>query len=136
MGSGVARALRAKYPVVYTEYSKIVLQRTADSGYSYLGQVIPAYINDELLVLNLVCQQFYGQPDQSAPIRYTSYDALDVAFTEVAGLARALPGELPVHYPLIGSGLGGAQWCIVKEIIDYRLKGLEHYLWIPVQGRP
>ena len=69
MGSGVARAIRDKWPVVYDEYSKL-FQNTAEWTSHLLGKIQIIKISDTQSVVNLFAQSNYGYDGR----RYTSYD--------------------------------------------------------------
>ena len=129
MGSGIAKAIRDKWPVVWEEYSKVVgpsyTQR--DSGLHLLGTIIPVEVEKDLWVINIVGQQFFGR---AAGTRYTSYDALDKGLRAVQQWMDPMPFTFSeIHHPLIGSGLGGAKWNIVRAIIEEHL-GEDTTLWL------
>lgn len=129
MGSGIAKSIRDKWPVVWDEYSAEIKSCPSDTeSRTRLGRVIITQVEPEVLVANLVGQQFYGKHEPRHAHRYTSYDALDIAFTKLAGLMRGL--DMPLHYPLLGSDRGGAHWPIVKSIIEHRLRNFDHRLWL------
>lgn len=141
MGSGVAKDIRDRYPVVFEEYSKVVKPNGLyDRGIEYMGMMIPVQVDTNLWVCNIVGQQFYGrEPEKQWLGRYTSYDALQLGLRKVYQFALenfVLTDDLKwatrptIHYPLIGCGLGGGEWSIVKAIIDSELKGLKHHLWV------
>lgn len=134
MGSGVAAALRAKYPKIWEEYSFHIPHKQspdapADQGASFMGKVIFTRVDsgittDQMLVVaSVVAQQFFGRDGK----KYTSYDALDTALAKVAAYARH--AELPIHYPLIGAGLGGGNWSIISAIINANFDKMDHTLW-------
>lgn len=123
MNSGVAKAIRQKYPVVYEVYSNTVHPGN-DYGLSHMGRMIPVKINEDLYVANIVGQQFYGKDKK----KYTSYDALDTGFKAIAEIMKS--DDFPIHVPLIGSGLGGGHWPVVKQIIEHRLENLDVTLWL------
>lgn len=128
MGSGIAWAIREKWPVVWTDYSSIVKQNpTFEESAALLGNVVISDVSDDLVVASIVGQQFYGKPVPQDPRRYTSYDAVDIALNKLAEHYRDSP--VVFHYPLLGSDRGGAHWPIVQEIIMHRLEGFEHHLW-------
>lgn len=123
MASGVAKAIRARYPQAYEAYMKA----HKENGLR-LGQVIWARVSDDPLlgIANAITQKFYGRnPD----IRYVDYDAVKTAFEQVGAIARR--HNLPVHYPKIGAGLGNGDWSIIEPIISQALEGVEHHLWVP-----
>lgn len=129
MGSGFAKALFTKYPIVREQFYKFsgpaYTQR--NSGGDLLGSIQFVQVTDELVVVNLYTQQFFGR-DESR--RYTSYDAIDTALMTLRGfLDQAEQSEVDIHHPLIGSGLGGAHWPIVAAIIEHRL-GPDSTLWV------
>jgi O-acetyl-ADP-ribose deacetylase (regulator of RNase III) len=130
MGSGIAAVIRAWYPKVWDEYSEIIKPSQVEQvTRAYLGSLIMTeVIEDELWIANVVGQQFYGRHDPQHAPRYTSYDALDEAFTKLAGCLRGT--TTPVHFPLLGSDRGGGHWPIVKSIIEHRLRDLPKTLWL------
>jgi hypothetical protein len=79
-----------------------------------------------LFVVNLVGQRCFGR---EAGRRYTSYDALDDGLKSVASWLRfnhISPSD--VHFPLLGSDLGGGHWPVVAAIIEHRI-GPDTTLW-------
>jgi hypothetical protein len=117
MGSGVAKAIREKYPLVWEVYSSTVgpPYTQKDSGRDLLGKVIYVQVSPKLFIANIVGQQFFGR-DQK---RYTSYDALDIGFADIARVNK--DEQLKIHHPLIGCGLGGGDWGVVSAILKHRL---------------
>ena len=140
MGSGVAADIRRKWPQVYPEYAKVVGPNVvAGRQQNSFGRMIPVQVDTNLWVCNVVGQLFYGREPQKQPGgRYTSYDALANGLKKVRDFALAnfvMSDDLwmtrpHIHYPLIGCGLGGGDWAIVKSIIDVELQGFKHHLWV------
>jgi O-acetyl-ADP-ribose deacetylase (regulator of RNase III) len=128
MGSGVAKAIRDKWPVVYSEYAAVIKMNQYHRGHDFMGRVIATQVEPMLLVVSVVGQLFYGKQEGPEVVRYTSYDALDKAFTELNKLLQELPVSL--HFPLLGSDLGGGHWPIVKSIIKHRLSAFDLNLWL------
>lgn len=126
MGSGFAKAIRDRWPAVWTAYSAVIKPHQQDGGERHLGQVIWVQVEPHLYIGNIVGQRWYGRDGA----RYTSYDALDVAFQRVRDFVLK-NGITEVHYPLIGCGLGGGDWSIVSAIINLHLDIIPHSLWIP-----
>lgn len=117
MGSGVAKAIRDRYPWAYDEY-RAIYERQSNS--LTLGQVIPAS-DGELVVLNAITQFNYGR---SPNTRYVSYDAVDDAMRNTKDLLRQFRAEFPVPFiamPKIGAGLGNGDWGVIERIIDLHL---------------
>ena len=137
MNSGVAKALREKYPEVWEDYHSLIYPNQYDKGAKYMGKVIFTDIDPckewsrvadgipcPLIIASIVGQQFYGR-DQK---KYTSYDALDEGFKLIGDAALYM--SAPISVPLIGCGLGGGDWNVVQEIIKHRTKGVEVTLWL------
>lgn len=135
MGSGIAKEIREKWPIVWDDYSSIIKPTRSvhpgagaqhpGAGAQHLGKVIPVQVEPGLWVLNIVGQQFFGRDAR----RYTSYDALDVGLNEVAHFMdfHSIKGQ-DVHHPLMGCGLGGGAWGVVERLIETHL-GTETALW-------
>lgn len=128
MNSGVARDLRAAYPVLFAEYEKFC--RGSVTPEDLLGCFLPVRVTNTLWVGNLFGQLNYGRDGS----RYTSYDALDDSLSKCADwMATQDLYHYDVHHPLIGSGLGGGCWGVVAELIKHHI-GPNTYLWtLPFQ---
>ena len=101
MGSGVALAVRKKWPIVYESYM------ASPSGVKMLGtahmiNIHPAF--DDLFVVNCYTQNFYGYGGG----KYADIDAVEESLTSVFDIAYT--HELDVYLPKIGAGLGGLDW--------------------------
>jgi O-acetyl-ADP-ribose deacetylase (regulator of RNase III) len=137
MGSGVAKALRDKWPEVYMVYKQHHDEnyKAQDKGRSLLGDVSYAIVGDGLAVANLVGQQFYGREKNR---KYTSYDALDKGFADIANMARNCieigNKDIEVHFPLIGAGLGGGNWTTISSLIGLHFDKIPHALWIKIHS--
>lgn len=126
MNSGVAKAIREKFPDNFTTYENA----WKEDGLK-LGQVVvhiePA---SGLFICNAIVQTYFGKDGR----KYVSYEALQKAFKEVAKTASRY--RLAVHYPLIGAGLGGGDWGIIQAIIDSVFDihpAVQRTLWIQEQ---
>ena len=115
MGSGVALAIKRKYPTAYQAYRDEYELNGLVLGYAYDYSVTPY-----LKIWNAITQQGFG-----APTRNVSYDAIQTCFEQVN---RYIADEgrhgaddrqaKEIHIPLIGAGLGGGNWNIIKTIIE------------------
>lgn len=103
MGSGVAKAIRDKWPEVYETYRLHHVTRRL-----WLGSVIRVR-TPEFVILNAITQHQYGRDGS----KYVSYDAVAEAFSRINEM-----GDGPVALPLIGAGLGGGKWSILSAIIE------------------
>lgn len=121
MGSGVALAVKVRYPECYDDYHYHHLEH----GLA-LGENIPWLRPDKKLVVwNAITQHKYGKSDT----RYVSYDALERCFSAINGIIKLSLNEslsfyrykdVPqhIHIPMIGAGLGGGNWEVIKTIIE------------------
>ncbi len=106
MGSGLARQIKDRYPVVYEKYAKLV-NDTPDKS-SLLGVIQPVRVSDDLFVYNLFGQLRYGRDE-----RHTDYEALRV-------IAQKLKErQVQIHLPFgLGCGNGGGDWEVVSQIFS------------------
>ena len=97
MGSGVAKAIREKWPQVYNGYM------TSPRGREMLGTAWMVNINDKLYVANCYTQEYYGRNG-----KFASVDAVQDSLRTVVSWANVL--KLSIYMPRIGCGLGGLTW--------------------------
>jgi O-acetyl-ADP-ribose deacetylase (regulator of RNase III) len=127
MGSGVAKAIRDKYPQVYTQYSWMVENSDPRQPSSQLlGNRQMIEVEKNKFVVNLFAQDFFGRDGR----QYTNYEALRQSLMNLKyGLdARCLTDE-NVHHPMIGAGLGGGDWEVIQPIIE-NIIGFRTTLWV------
>ena len=112
MGSGVAKAIRDKWSVVYEYYARNPI------GKQMLGvcQIVPIHNSGTLFVANCYTQVFYGFGG-----RFAKPEAIKTALIHT--YYKANDYKIPVYMPKIGAGLGGLNWTnevepIVKELDD------------------
>ena len=108
MGSGVAKAIKEKYPEAFSKYRK----RQETSGLN-LGDCIVAIGSDGKYIFNAITQEFYGKDGK----RYLNYEALYNVLTGVNFAARQADIE-SIAMPKIGSGLAGGSWNIIQSMIE------------------
>lgn len=122
MASGVAKAIREKWPVVYDKYNKYVSHMHVTAPITaLLGIVQPVTVEENKVVLNLFAQENYGYDGR----RYTSYDALDTCIKKVAKYCTEHDVKtiaLPWH---MASDRGGANWNVVVEMIKGHFENTE-----------
>lgn len=102
MGSGVAGALRRKYPQIYTSY-KTICDSTQVSS-TLLGNIDVVSINDQLHVVNAFTQDRFGADGK----RYADSGAIQTALNKVFEFAKKVDED--IYIPRIGAGLGGLNW--------------------------
>lgn len=119
MGSGVAKAIRDRYPQVYNDYVKYFQDIPKPSR---MGMVLAVQVGTErsVTVCNLIGQLHY----LPRGIRHTSYDALTKGFEEIK---RHTKEDLAM--PKIGCGLGGGDWKIVSAIIESVFDDRDVYIY-------
>lgn len=100
MASGVARAIRARWPSVYLAYLYY-----ADGMDYTLGDIIPVKLKRDLWVINGLTQFNFGR---EASTRYGSPLAISQVLCKT--VLMAIQHALPIYMPKIGCGLGGLNW--------------------------
>ena len=113
MGSGVAKAIRDKWPEVYEAYMRV--SPSNDS----LGATTLVCVGPGLYVANCFTQIFYGRGG-----RFANPNAIEQSLRRVYEWASVY--ELPVYMPKIGAGLGGLDWELEVEPIILKLDH-DHY---------
>lgn len=121
MGSGVALAIKKKWPQVYEQYREFFNWETRQYHdiTRLLGQINPVIIKPDLIIINAFTQEYYGKDGK----KYVSYDAIDKCFK--LSIDYAYINNLPIYFPQIGAGLGGGDWRIIEQIIDSNLDGFK-----------
>jgi len=102
MGSGVAGALKKKYPKIYPSYMEMC--NTTDNPKELLGVVDFVKIKEDLIIVNCFTQEFYGYDGK----RYADPDAIYNCMRILVSMAANR--NLPIYIPKIGCGLGGLDW--------------------------
>lgn len=116
MGSGLAKAIREKWPIVYKNYLEWF-----NSNETMLGKIQVVNISNKLKVINLAGQDNYGYRNT----KFTSYDAFWDCLNEIK---KQIPKGSRLNFPVnIGCGLGGGDWGVISTMIiealsdDYNL---------------
>ncbi|WP_336784065.1 macro domain-containing protein [Paenibacillus illinoisensis] len=103
MGSGVAKAIRAKYPVVYERY---VNHCNAMSPQLLLGDMQIIKLGVDKYVANIYGQLTYGRDKN---VLYTSYSALTESLIKLKHQAKRYEMSVALPYG-IGCGFGNGDW--------------------------
>jgi O-acetyl-ADP-ribose deacetylase (regulator of RNase III) len=106
MGSGVALAIRNKWPSAFNKYR----DKYQTNGLS-LGEVIFANVEDKWIA-NAITQQNFGSDGQ----RYVDYEAVESCLRQVKNFMEVY-GYDSLAMPKIGAGLGGGDWTVIENII-------------------
>lgn len=117
MGSGVALAIKNKWPQVFDSYLKYIkyFEDAIDilpiKTVSILGDIDVVEINDKLSVINLFGQEYYGGGGK----RYTSYAAWEKALPRIKRYTQ----DRQVYFPFnCGCDRGGGDWRIISAMIE------------------
>jgi hypothetical protein len=129
MGSGVAKALRDRYPAIWAAYPTRVKPHQHDQGRQYMGDVIPVQVTEALLVYNIVGQLHYGTGanPRTADGRYTSYDALSDGLRKVNLLIAGKGAK--IHTVKLGCDRGRGEWPIVAALLEHHLRDHDVTVW-------
>lgn len=116
MGSGFALAIKKMYPGAFADYIK---HHNTAQGLT-LGVAYPYAVNDKLTIWNAITQEGFGQP-----FRNVSYDAIETCFAQINESIHTdqesvgrMEHSPEIHIPMIGAGLGGGNWNIIRTIIE------------------
>lgn len=109
MNSGVAKAIREKWPQAYEVYmNKFTKAEAYDMNNDLLGYMAIAYTKDRKIIGNLFTQTYYGRDGK----RYASPVHIDIAMNSFV-MNLSLYSDTPrpvIAIPKIGCGLGGLDW--------------------------
>lgn len=99
MGSGVAKSIKDKWPLVYAQYMSI------KQGRDVLGKVQFVNVDDELTIANCFTQEFFGgEPGRV----YADIDAVRSCLKKAFMFASLY--EVPLYSPKIASLRAGLDW--------------------------
>jgi O-acetyl-ADP-ribose deacetylase (regulator of RNase III) len=111
MESGVALAIRNKWPKVYEKYREHYKK-------AKLGMIQIIHINYNLLIVNLFAQDRYGRKEC-----HTDYDALTSCLQKVSNWHSENHQDLCIYIPYkMGCGNTGGNWDVVCSIIGENLQ--------------
>ena len=115
MGSGIAKSIKEKWPIVYDKYIEAFnyakgLTLINISDY-LLGSIDIVEVEKDKNIINMFAQEYYGYDGR----RYTSYDAFWSCLGEIK---TNIPKGSKIGFPKgIGCGLGGANWQVIETMI-------------------
>jgi O-acetyl-ADP-ribose deacetylase (regulator of RNase III) len=104
MGSGVALAIKSKYPEAYNVYRKAYTDGICTVGDTYCITI------GDVTVVNAVTQESYGRDKWRL---YADYFGISCAFGDIN---RIFKGQ-SIAIPKIGAGLANGDWNVIEKII-------------------
>lgn len=110
MGSGVAKQVRERYPVVYEAYR--ALCSNCEPKKRLLGIAQSVVVNDKTTVVNVFSQENFGYDGRC----YTDYDALRKGLEAVRD-STDRDTSIAIPY-LMGCHRGGGDWSVVSKMIE------------------
>lgn len=113
-GKSVAYDIGRKWPAAKGMYKSGFFNNDS----LLLGDVQFVYVEAGLWVLNLIAQHGYRRPANLTPFKY---DAFSVCCDKIAEQFTRHEAPWSVHMPKVGTGLGGADWHRVEQIVERRL---------------
>lgn len=118
MGSGVALAIKNKYPDAYRAYKDFESKHGLK-----LASISIRKVDTKLHIANAITQEFYGRDPK---VQYVSYGAIHLAFEK---LHKHFPAEVPFHFPKIGAGRGNGDWLVISQLIELACPYRELVCW-------
>lgn len=135
MNSGVAKAIREKWPIVYNNYYEACdswhawahvhcpQEPERQAASAMLGRVQLVQVTENQTVINLFGQGTFGYDGR----RYTSYDAFWMCLGRIR---EVVPQSSSIAFPdHIGCCRGGANWNVIKTMIVEVLHDYEVYIY-------
>lgn len=105
MGSGLAKSIKERYPIVFTSYLKFCNENDVLLGKC---QLVP--VADNLTVANIFGQFSYGRSKV-----HTDLSAVRKALRQL----KKMCSHEQIYFPYgIGCGLGGESWVNVSKVIE------------------
>ena len=112
MGSGIAKQIKKRYPMIFEGYQDFIEVQENDT----IGLASIDYVDDGRYVIQLYGQRDYGKGD-----RHTNYSALASALvnavSQISGPSYTNPIYIGIPYKM-SCGLGGGDWSIVTLLLE------------------
>ena len=114
MGSGLARAIRDKYPIVFEYYKQACDEYDLADRWKLLGTCLAAPVADNLTVMNIFSQLNYG-----IGTKHTEYSAISEGLESAFQFRQQCKNKQVCFPHFFGCGLGGGDWEVVSKIIEF-----------------
>lgn len=113
MGSGVAKALKEKWPEIYNNYINLGKTIAYNNSAEWLGYCQLVKLSNNNYCANLFGQNYFGRDGR----QYISYDALKKSLLNLRNDMEANNLQSVAFPYKIGAGLAGGDWQIISDII-------------------
>ncbi len=124
MGSGVAKAIKEKYPEAYRAYR---YDYNLERLYKGLCIFVETERNGQpFIVINALTQENYGRDKNTV---YVDYDAIQIAFMQINEELSDM-GINSVAMPKIGAGLANGDWNIIEKIIEEECTDVQPVVYV------
>lgn len=111
-GAGVSGAIGKRWPAAEAAYRRLASECDPKS---LLGTIQRVNVSDEICVINLFTQLYYGNAKRTGRV-YTDMDRLIASLTEICHTPH-----LPLYAPYgIGCGLAGGRWSELESAVKER----------------
>lgn len=123
-GNGFAAQVKRRFPAAWITFRD---RMAANFKQLPLGSTITGDLTGNVYIANMIAQRGIG-PSSTPRLRYA---ALASCLSQVR--AKAMELGATVHMPRIGTGHGGANWNLIKEIVSTELveKGVPTTVYTP-----
>jgi O-acetyl-ADP-ribose deacetylase (regulator of RNase III) len=117
MGKGIALSIKKEFPVAYHADLETIKGDSTKLGSYSQAQI--QFVSHDFTVINAYTQFNYRGKSVKA-----NYEAIR---SVMRNIKREFSGKR-IAYPLIGAGLAGGDWNVIKLIIQEELSGEDHTL--------
>lgn len=118
MGTGIAKALYQRWPIVKGAYQRFCQAESLGEPQNLLGKVQMVEVEPGKYVANIFGQLDYGRNPYK---KYTDYVALTNAFNEIRNKYAGKSLAYPYGF---GCGLANGDWAIVSQMIETYFKDM------------
>lgn len=125
MGSGIAKQIRDRYPVVYFYH-----RRDFELGNAILGKVKIINVTHKSHKFRMVVNMYSQYDYLPRTITHTDYKAFESCLDKIKKFVSVFQNEHGKKYSIgfpdhIGCGLAGGDWTIIKDMIVKAFEGDE-----------
>jgi len=126
-GAGFTKELSKKWKTPELMYKSFILKNKP--GIHNLGKNILVKVEENIYVVNMICQHNVRNLNNSIPLKY---NYLEKCLNKLAGYIEEnkFPSNVSIHMPKIGSGLAGGDWNKIEGIIRKTLDKFKVNIYI------